>query len=161
LEKQLNLNQTNLSMDPVHRRQKMGSCKRLSGTVGALRQWEMQLVGYSFVFFASRLIFFPGLFKSIWYLFNICSVNIVLRMMNTNSAQGPGGQEHLFDQKYSGAHGRSMLSWRAPLKQIGSSPGMAAAMMTKYDQPGSVRVAVSNATKWISGGLNRVCLRPI
>ena len=145
-------------MDPIHRRQKMGSCKRLSGTVGALRQWEMQLVWYSFVFFASRLIFFPGLFKSIWCLFNICSVNIVLRMMNTNSAQGPGGQEHLFDQKYSGAHGRSMLSWRAPLKQIGSSPGLAAAMMTKYDQTGSVRVAVSNATKWISGGLNGVLL---
>ena len=31
-------------------------------------------------------------------------------MMNTNLAKEPGGQEHLFDQKYSGAHGRSMLS---------------------------------------------------
>ena len=65
-KKQLNFNQINLSMDPVLKREtKNGSCKRLSGTVGALRQSEMQLVGYSFVFFASRLIFFPGLFKSI------------------------------------------------------------------------------------------------
>ena len=69
-------------MDPILRRRKMGSCKRLSGTVGALRQSEMQLVGFSFVFFASRLIFFPGLFKSIWYLFNICLVNRLLRRIN-------------------------------------------------------------------------------